>query len=219
MRSVLQRLRQTGLVTPLSRRVGGIHAGSEGTIYRLTGRGLGILRRTDGIQRRRMSGEPGERFVRHVLAISELYVSLSEQTQSSDDEIVAFDAEPASWRSYPSPHGGLSTIRPDAFARTASGDYEHISFVEVDLSTESLTTIGRKCRAYIAFWQTGAEQRRSGTFPRVVWVVPDEHRRAKLMSLIRRMPADHGQLFVVTTPPRAAAVLLGHDEALGGQEP
>ncbi len=216
MRSVLQRLRERGVITQLDRRIGGIRAGSEGTVYRLSGRGLGELQRRDGTERRRIGGEPGERFVRHVLAVSELYVDLREQTRNGNDELLAFEAEPTSWRTYTSSHAGRVTLRPDAFARTADGDYEHASFVEVDLATESLATIGRKCRAYVAYWQSGVEQRRLGIFPRVVLVVPHHRRRSKLAAVIDRLPSEQRPIFAVTTPEQASAVLLGHLPEVGG---
>lgn len=217
MRSVLQRLRQSGVIGQLDRHIGGIRAGSDGTVYRLTGRGLAVLNRVDGSERRRVGGEPGERYVRHVLAVSDLYVRLNEHTRSHADDLIAFDAEPACWRTYPAPHGGTVTLRPDAFVRAASGDFEHASFVEVDLATESLTTISRKCRAYVAYWQSGVEHRRLGTFPRVVWLVPDERREQQVAAVIARMPTTHRPLFAVTTPERAVAVLLGQIETAGGQ--
>jgi hypothetical protein len=209
MRSVLQRLRRNRVVAQLDRRVGGIRAGSDGMVYRLTSRGVSTLNRLDGAERRRVGAEPGERYVRHVLAVSELYVSLTEQTRLSTSEVLIFAAEPAAWRSYPAPHGGTITLRPDAFVHTASDDYEDASFVEVDLATESLSTVSRKCRAYLAYWQSGVEQRRLGLFPRVVWVVPNVRRQQQLNTAIGRLPTDQRHLFAVTTPDVATDVLLG----------
>lgn len=135
MRAVLQRLRRERLVHQLRRRIGGIQAGSDGTVYRLSGRGIGVLNREDGIERRRVGREPGERYVRHVLAVSELFVIMTELTRGSTDELLTFEAEPQAWRTYTGPHGGRIGMRPDGFVRTASGQYEHTSFVEIDLAT------------------------------------------------------------------------------------
>lgn len=216
-RSVLQRLTRGQLVARLERRIGGIRAGSDGTVYRLTGRGVSILNRIDGTERRRVGGEPGERYIRHVLAVSELFVRLSERIHPGTDELLTFDAEPECWRTYSAPHGGLATVRPDAFVRTASGDYEHTSFVEVDLATESLPTIARKCRSYIAYWHSGKEQRSFGIFPRVVWVVPDHPRAHRLRQVIGRLPHQTQALFAVVIQDQSVAVLLGHQQdATGG---
>ncbi len=219
MRSVLQRLTRDQVVARLDRHIGGIRAGSDGTVYRLTGRGISVLNRIDGTERRRISNEPGERYVRHVLAVSEQYVRLTEQTRNTTDELLAFDAEPACWRSYAAPHGGIATLRPDAFARTASGDYEHASFIEVDLSTESLTTVGSKCRSYIAYRHSGQEQRLLGTFPRVVWVVPNIRRAKGISQVIARLPDDARELFTVGTSEQATTVLLGQPPGVLGASP
>ena len=219
MRSVLQRLRRLSVISQLDRHIGGIRAGSEGTVYRLTGRGLAVLARRDGVERRRIGGEPGERFVRHVLAVSELYIRLDEHVRETADELVAFDAEPLSWRSYTSPYGGITTLRPDAFVRTASGDFEHASFVEVDLSTESLTTVARKCHSYIAYWRSGNEQHHLGTFPRVVWATISSARAQRIAATIGRLAPEAQQLFAVTTLETAGAVFLGQMSAAEGGRP
>jgi len=219
MRSTVQRLRRIGVISQLDRHVGGIRAGSEGTINRLTGRGLGVLARLDGVERRRISGEPGERFVRHVLAVSELYVLLTEHIRDTPDELLIFDAEPWAWRSYTSPYGGVSTLRPDAFVRTASGDAEHVSFIELDLATESLNTVSRKCHAYISYWRSGNEQRRLGTFPRVVWVTVSTARAQRIATTIGRLAAESRQLFAVTTIEHGPTALLGRPSAAEGGRP
>ncbi|WP_396910324.1 replication-relaxation family protein [Mycolicibacterium sp.] len=217
MRAVLQRLRRIGVVRPLERHIGGIRAGSEGTVYRLTTAGMRALNHSDGTQRRRIGGEPGERYVRHILAVSELYVQLTEHTRESADEVLAFDAEPTSWRSYASAYGGTLTLRPDAFVRCASGDYEQASFVEVDLATESPATVGRKCRAYSTYARSGTEQRRIGTFPRVVWVVPHERRRHQVAAVISRLAPEDQPLYLATTTDEAVAALLGQlPDSAGG---
>jgi hypothetical protein len=219
MRSTLQRLGRVGVISQLDRHVGGIRAGSEGTVNRLTGRGLGILARLDGVERRRIGGEPGERFVRHVLAVSELYVRLSEHVRTTTDELLVFDAEPLAWRSFTGSYGGVTTIRPDAFVRTASGDAEHISFVEVDLATESQSTVARKCHAYLSYWRSGSEQRRLGTFPRVVWATLSAVHAQRIAATIERLTPEARQLFVVTTATTAPAVLLGQPSAMPGGRP
>jgi Replication-relaxation len=219
MRSTLQRLCRAGVISQLDRHVGGIRAGSEGTVNRLTGRGLGVLARLDGVERRRIGGQPGERFVRHVLAVSELYVRLSEHVRNTSEELLAFDAEPLSWRSFTGAYGGVTAIRPDAFVRTASGDAEHISFVEVDLATESLSTVARKCHAYITYWRSGDEQRRLGTFPRVVWATVSAAHAQRIATTIGRLTPEAQQLFVVTTAAMAHAALLGRVSPMPGGQP
>ncbi len=208
-RSVLKRLTDSGYIGRLDRQIGGVHAGSQGFVYRLTTKGHSFLARADGGLRRRASGEPGQRFVAHVLAVSEQYVRLVEQSPSAGATIVAFDAEPHCWRSYPAAHGGTSTIRPDGFCRTVKGDYEYAYFLELDLSTESLSTISAKGRSYVELWRSGVEQQRLGFFPQILWIVPDERRRHGIDKALRRLPADTKALFAVATAETSTAQLLG----------
>ncbi|NMN98453.1 replication-relaxation family protein [Antrihabitans stalactiti] len=211
-RSVLQRLYIRGLVGRLDRRVGGIRAGSDGFVYRLTSRGFTALAQIDGSPRRRVASEPGERFVAHVLAVSELYVGLVETTRDANEtslRLVSFDAEPACWRRYPAAHGGTSTIRPDAFVQTGDGERGYVHFIECDMATESLTTIRAKCRSYVSYWRSGSEQRRIGTFPRVLWVVPNTARAERIAGVIRHLPVEVRPLFAVTTAENSIGLLLG----------
>lgn len=212
-RSVLLRLYERRLIQRLDRRVGGIRAGSDGFVYRLTSRGFGALAQIDGLPRRRVAGQPGERFVAHVLAVSELYVQLVDATRNEDREhspsLVGFDAEPACWRRYPAAHSGTATIRPDAFVQTGDGEQGYVHFIECDMATESLTTIRAKCRSYVSYWRSGSEQRRIGTFPRVLWVVPNTARAERIEGVIRQLPVAVRPLFAVTTRKDAAGLLLG----------
>jgi hypothetical protein len=208
-RSVLKRLTDHDLIGRLDRRIGGLHAGSSGFVYSLQGRGAGALARIDDTDRRRSRGEPGERFVAHVLAVTDLYVRLSEAVRvDRDHELLAFEAEPQSWRPYPAPHGGTLVIRPDAFVRLADSEYEDTFFIEQDQATESLPTIRTKLAAYIAYRRSGVEQADGGVFPKVVWIVPHERRVRAIEGVIARLPETDRQLFVVTTETDAIAALL-----------
>jgi hypothetical protein len=69
--------------------------------------------------------------------------------------------------------------------------------VEIDRDTEPTTTLARKCDTYRRYWQSGTEQARSGVFPRVLFLVPDEPRYAALVEVFGRQPAEAWPLFVV----------------------
>ena len=212
-RSVLRRLTDLALIGRLERRVGGVHGGSQGFVYRLRGRGSGALARIDGSERRRPRGEPGERFVAHVLAVTELYVRLHEATRAgSPHELLAFDPEPTCWRRYPASHGGTLVLRPDTYIRVADAEYEDAYFVEVDRATESLTTIRTKIRAYAAYWRTGSEQTARGIFPKVLWIVPTEHRADGIRRVVDRLAESERSLFAVTTDAEALDALLPTDD-------
>ena len=47
--------------------------------------------------------EPGLAFVRHTLAVTELYVRLREAERAGTLELLEFEPEPECWRSYPLP--------------------------------------------------------------------------------------------------------------------
>lgn len=208
-RAVLGRLCKWRLIQRLERRIGGIKAGSDGYVYGLTGRGVGMLARTDGTPRRRAVEAPGERFVQHVLAVGELYVRLVEAARTDNTiELVTFDAEPWCWRRYPS-HGGMASIRPDAFTHTRDGVCGYVHFCEIDRATESLTTIRAKCAAYIGFWRSGVEQRRLGAFPRVLWIVPDAARAIRISGIIQQLGRDIQPLFAVAQFDAAVTQIFG----------
>lgn len=85
-------------------------------------------------------------------------------------------------------------------------------FVEADRSTESLKVIERKARQYLRYWRTGTEQQRLGTFPRVLWSVPDESRADGVRRTLGALPAPTTSVFGAATSERTSAVLLGESE-------
>ncbi|MGH3903842.1 MAG: replication-relaxation family protein [Pseudonocardiaceae bacterium] len=214
-RSVLQRLTTLRLVARLDRRIGGVHAGSEGTVYGLTGLGLAVLAIGGPYGgRRRTIWTTKPAFEGHVLAIGELCVCLEELSRQHVAELLAFDAEPACWRRFPGPGGQPITLKPDAYACLGIGEFEHRAFIELDQASEHLPTITRKCQRYVAYWHSGLEQQRHGVFPKVWWLVPSPHRRDGIASVIRKFAHSAQALFTValqheaphllTQPPQAA---------------
>ncbi len=193
-RGVLSSLVARRLLGRLPRRVGGVRAGSAGFVYTLdvAGQRLMAPERT----RWQRPWPVGSLFLAHSLAVAELYVSLKEAEAAGQLRLTDFQAEPASWRSFPGPGGGRVVIKPDARARLRLGRYEDTWMVEVDRATESLPTIRRKCELYIRYWQSGRE---GEVFPRVLWLVPDEARRGQLLAVLGRLPAHTWQLFTVAT--------------------
>jgi hypothetical protein len=87
--------------------------------------------------------------------------------------------------------------------------YEERCFVEVDLGTESRSVIASKVRAYLDYFRTGSEQTAHGVFPRVVLLTSTEARRATLVDLVARLPAEHWALFTVATLDRALEIMSG----------
>jgi hypothetical protein len=200
------RLIRERLLSYLTRRIGGVRAGSAGLVLALGVVGQRVLS-LDGPRRR--SYEPTSRFVDHTLAAAQLWVDLTLAVRAGRLELLKHQAEPRCWREFAA-FGGRRWLRPDAFMALGVGEFELRWFVEVDRASESLPRILRKCQLYADYYQSGAEQATSGgVFPRVLWSVPDEKRAARVEEIIskdRRLPA---RLFVVTTAAETVTTLCG----------
>lgn len=192
------------LLSRLERRVGGVRAGSEGFVYGLDIGGQRLLRPNQ--RRYRPAWTPQPQHLTHALGVTELYVDLT--TTAGPNQLTQFDAEPRCWRSFAGPGGSPTVLKPDAFVITESDLYEDRYFIELDRSTESTTRLSEKLRTYIRYWQSGKEQDTTEVFPRVLWIVPDRRRLEQLVDLFGRLPAEHWQLFAVTTADHAAQQLI-----------
>ncbi len=202
---VLARLARDGLVVRLERRIGGMRAGSAGYIYGLGALGQRVLG-IEGPRRRRY--EPSLRFLDHTLAISQLVVEVTMAARSGELDILTCQAEPRCHREF-SGLGGRVLLRPDLFLVLGVGEFEHRWFVEIDRGTESVPVVLGKCRTYNAYYRSGREQAAHGVFPRVCWIVPDEHRADTLRRAITRDRRLDDRLFTVTTTDVALRVLTG----------
>lgn len=211
-RSLMQRLHELDLVVRLPRIVGGVRAGSSGNIYGLSGLGLAVLDVAGTSGRRRRVWDAKPYFQDHVLAVAELYVRLVEIQGAGDAELLTFDGEPACWRRFTDSSGETTILKPDAYVRLGVGEFERSAFVEVDMASESLPTIQRKCRAFIAYWRTGLEQQREGVFPLVLWLVPDDQRRLRLVDVMGRLATEAQALFRVALHRDGPAVLMAIPE-------
>src|SRR5262245_45411693 len=124
-RRMLARLTALGIFKRLERRVGGLRAGSAGYVYFLGSAGERLVAywRGRGLVKGRHRPEPGSRFVRHRLAVSELWVQAKLQDRRGAVELLAFQPEPASWRRLIDGFGGGSTLKPDAFIDIGLGGF------------------------------------------------------------------------------------------------
>jgi hypothetical protein len=213
-RRALGRLVDLRVLARLDRRIGGVRAGSAGFVYGLdiVGQRLPAFRDQGGSAWRR-PWTPGISFLQHRLAITELYVWLTESERNGACELLEFVAEPDCWRSFHGRGGSRLLLKPDSFARVASGGYEYLWFVEVDRAAESRPTIKAKCGRYIDYWLSGREDTRSSVFPAVVWLVPDERRVESLAGVIGQLPVDGRRLFQVGLFDRAVEILSGRGHA------
>jgi Replication-relaxation len=207
----LERLSAWRVVTRLERRVGGARSGSAGFIYALDTLGQRVVGRAGpvGGSRPRRAWTPSRPFLRHALAVSELYVRLVEVARMAPFVIEAFDAEPGSWRAFTGSAGEVVFLKPDAFIRLGADEFTHSTFVEVDCGTESRTALAVKFDRYRLYWASGAEQRRHGVFPRVLWLVPERKRYQQVLDAASRQPAESWRLFRVALYDEAIHALVG----------
>lgn len=205
-RRVLARLQRGGLLTPLERRVGGYRAGSVATVWRLTAAGRRLVY---GDGARRASGTPSERFLDHCLAIADVHVLIAQHRRIEAIEDITVEVEPASWRKYQGAGGERRWLQPDLYAEITTSDFLDRHFIEVDLGSESLPTLLKKCQQYEEYRRSGIEQARHGSFPLVVWLLLDAERADQLAQAVRRSSKLNEAMFRFALPDTLTQVLAG----------
>jgi hypothetical protein len=204
-----KRLAELRLIVRLRRRVGGLHAGSEGHVVGLSGLGQAVLDVGAEVPRRHRSiSETKLAYQEHVLSVGQLLVDLTDQARAGRCELLQFDAEPDCWRRFAGIGGQRITLKPDAFVRLAIEEWEIANFIEQDMDTESLPTISRKCQVYLDYWRTGQEQHHHGVFPRIWWLVPDLGRLKGIARVIQRLPSEARDLFAIALTEEVADRLV-----------
>lgn len=208
-RRTLARLHQLHVVEHLERRVGGVRAGSASYVWTLgrAGDRLVQLERGEGVRRR--FHEPSPVFLDHCLAVADAHLALVSAQRAGQLELTGLQLEPACWRRYLGSGGGSEVLRPDLFLITATASFEDCWFLEVDRGTESLPALLRKCAAYDTYRRSGREQARQGTFPLVVWQLPNQARLTKLETGIVRARGLDASLFRLITPAGLVGLLSG----------
>ncbi len=205
-RRVLARLERDGLLAPLERRVGGHRAGSAATIWRLSAAGRRLVY---GDAAKRGSSTPSERFLDHCLAIADVHVLLAQHRRIEAIEDITVEIEPASWRKYQGAGGERRWLQPDLFAEITTSDFLDRHFIEVDLGTESMPTLLKKCQQYEEYRRSGIEQTRHGSFPLVIWLLLDPQRADKLAQSVRRSSKLNEAMFRFAVPDTLTRILAG----------
>lgn len=205
-RRVLARLQRDGLLRALDRRVGGVRAGSDATIWQLAPAGLRLVH---GDGKRRRAEQPSDRFLTHQLAVADVHVLLRQHERIEPIEEIAVEVEPASWRKYQGPGGELRWLQPDLYAEISTADFTDLYFIEVDLGTESIPTLVKKCQQYEEYRRAGVEQTKRGTFPLVLWLFANHGRVAKLQAAIERSRSLTTAMCRFATPETLTQVLAG----------
>lgn len=209
-RRVLLRMTKRGVLARFTRRVGGTARGSEGYRYRLGPNGQRLAQTWELLptDRARHPLEPGERFLRHRLAVSELYVRLVEAERHGELVVRSFEAEPASWRTFSASFAGTRTLKPDAFFQVSLDDeLDLLWFAELDLGSVSQTTRASQAEAYRRYWQSGPD-----AMPRVLWITLDAATAERAAAAIRP-EGEPGGLFVVCTLDQAIRVASSMEAA------
>lgn len=209
----LKKLNALGLIHSLSRRIGGVRAGSSSFVWHITHAGERLLRLHDH------KAYPGKRFfepspyyLAHTLAVAEVSIQLAELCRDCKTRLATLQPEPECWRAY-SELGKHVSLKPDLYAAVVSEEYEDRYFFEVDLDTESPAKVIEKCQKYHKYYRNGLEQKEHDMFPLTVWIVPSIKRKEHLLSHIRSTFIRQPKLFAVITLEELAQLI--HD---GGDE-
>ena len=213
-------LKRHRLIDRLERRIGGMRAGSSGMVWFLTERGHRLLH--PDAQRRSRPHEPSTTFLTHTLAIGDVHVHLVDAARAGQLELVTLVTEPQAWRRFLTPAGVVQPLKPDLYAELAipPGDEDLLSvFIEVDLGSEHLPTLLRKCRTYADYARSGHAER-DGGMPLVIWQMSArtpgiaQRRRQHLADGIAKDPRLDARMFRITTPESLITTLC----AEAGQE-
>lgn len=198
---LLQRLGGHGLIRPLERRVGGYGGGSSMQVWHLTEAGLRLLLLNDpGMPPRKRFSEPSAMYLSHTLAVAECAVQLTCLCRSSNDlQLEMVDTEPSCWRRYKD-GDRVCYLKPDLYAITDYDGYEDHWFIEMDLGTESMPQVIDKCNTYLRYYYTGIEQKSTGMFPLVVWIVKDQGRKNNIKEYIRENLKSQPKMFLIVMP-------------------
>lgn len=206
----LRRLKRLGLINHLERQYNLGNYGSQAYMWYLTEAGNRLLElglETDGKRNRVIESSPT--FLRHTIAVAECYIQLETICRSEEElSIRVLEPEPECWRVYRKDGQDVS-LRPDLYAETLCGKYRDRWFIEMDLDTEAIPIVIRKCRRYQEYYTTNLEQTVTGKFPVVMWLVPSERRKANLTQAIKETFGDrYVHMFLVITPDELHDILL-----------
>ncbi len=86
--------------------------------------------------------------------------------------------------------------------------YRDHYFIEIDCDTETVARVVDKCERYIHYGRSGAEQKQTGVFPHVVWIVPDEKRKNSVVRHLRTQFPRGPDLFIVILPDELEALIV-----------
>ncbi len=205
-RRIMTRLTDLGLVTTLARRIGGTRAGSAGHVYTLTPTGhrtLATLTDQPCPPHVKKPATPSMLFLSHALAISDLYVHLTEASHSHEVTLSRFVTEPHCWQ--PTGHGDY--LKPDAYCVLSTTTHRDCWWLEIDQATESLPRIRTKSCAYLDYLNHGGLGP-DHVPPRVLFTTPDQPRTTAINKIITTLSTPDSNLINTMTHTEATAYLI-----------
>ena len=200
--AVLRRLEELRLLQRVGRRRRFAGGGSTPVTWALDAAGERVTRFLGGeanAPRRRNLLPVGDDY-HHTLAVADVYIRLVRAHRTGKIELLETHAEPGAWRTHPGQLGRVITLKPDLVLVTQTPEYRDHWFTEVDLGHQSVPRLIRKCLRYEHYRASGIEQQKLGLFPRVLWLLPDEHRVRKLRDAIAGEKQLRSGMFLVTVP-------------------
>lgn len=211
----LKKLKDLGLIDALvNRRIGGVRAGSASYIWYLTEQGNRLLdmnnKYPDDKPKRTRFSEPADTTLGHRMAIAECYVQLTELEMQHELTIKEVLFEPRNWH-YFDYQGKQEILKPDLTAVVSHHGYEYRFMIEMDLGTESISTVISKCIRYHKYRQTGIEQAKNDIFPMVLWITKDESRKQKLEASIKDQLKKNPNIFVVISASEFTSLMTLQD--------
>ncbi len=204
----LNRFKKLGLVNHFPREYNTARYGSQMLIWHLTEAGLRLLDLGTEDGKRKRALEPSAIFLRHTIAVAETYVQITEICRAEENmRLDHIQVEPECWRAF-TKDGKEISLRPDLYSKTISGKYFDHTFIEMDLATEAIPDIITKCKRYHEYYLTNKEQHAAGVFPLVLWIVPTEERKQKMIEGIKGFFGNrYAHIFIVITPEELHRVL------------
>jgi hypothetical protein len=190
---VLRRLVSQKLLVRVERRtVGGARGGSGQYVYQLGYAGWRMSDTKDAYSQARTVNY-------HSLAIAEVFTSIH-RAESDAVQIVRYEVDEES-----SIKINYIPINPDMYLELRLGAVERRVWVEVDLGTERPKQLKDKLIRYHDAWLNAPDK--WNPFPMVVWVLPDEKRKAELESLIAQQPKESQPMYRTATFEDVAEVV------------
>jgi hypothetical protein len=199
----LRKLEQHGLAARLPGRTGGVGGGASRDTWHLTEAGHRTANPNPdtaaSTKHRHRTGQPSTNFLNHTLMIADIRLALEQldrQTSgtSAHIELAAVQTEPACWRAWTGAYGVQRVLKPDLYIETtttdqASGEiYDDHWFIEADQNTEHQPAIIAKAKIYQEYQASGTEQAKTGIFPLILWITPNQRRADTILNIIASHP-------------------------------